>query len=372
MKVLNFLEKLRSRDIQVWAEGDRLRCNAPAGVLTPELQHELRQRKDEILRFLRSAEALAQQQRAIVPLQPRGTGAPVFAVAGHNGDVFCFRAIAHHLGADQPFYGLQPPGLDGNREPLRSVEDLAAYFAAQIRTVRPDGPYIIAGYCAGGTIAFELARQLVRDGATVRVLALFGSPFPTSYRRLPQLRRICDQAVERVFRHSRALLSLSALELRAYIGERLRNFRADHAVNHPAAPDPVMVWRAKVGNATLAAIRHYAPGPFSGRLALFWPCQRCGGNALAQWPSVAQRTETYFGPDGCDGATMLREPYAATFAGLFRQCVGKPAQNNGTIVPPQPSPVTSPQLANNQINLAKLFKLQTNGEGHAEQPSRAI
>jgi thioesterase domain-containing protein len=372
MKALDFLEVLRGRDIQVWADGDRLRCNAPAGALTSELRDELRQRKNEILRFLRSAEALAQQQRAIVPLQPRGTGAPVFAVAGHNGDVFCFRAIARHLGADQPFFGLQPPGLDGNHEPLARVEDLAAYFAAQIRTVRPDGPYIIAGYCAGGTIAFELARQLLRDGAAVRVLALFGSPFPTSYRLLPQLRRICNQAVERVIRHTRVLLSLSAVELRAYIAERLRNFRAEHAVKHPAAPDPVMVWRARVGHATLAAIRRYVPGSFSGRLALFWPCQQCGGNALAQWPSVAERTEKYFGPDGCDGATMLREPYAATFAGLFRQCVGKPAQNNGTILPPQPAWAASPRLANNQTNLVKTLESQMNGEGRTVQPSQAI
>src|SRR5258706_3167650 len=226
MKALDFLEKLRSRDIQVWAEGNRLRCNAPAGVLTPELRHELRQRKDEILRFLHSAEALAQQQRAIVPLQPRGTGAPVFAVAGHNGDVFCFRAIARHLGADQPFFGLQPPGLDGNPEPLARVKDLAAYFAAQIRKVRPDGPYVIAGYCAGGTIAFELARQLLRDGAAVGVLALFGRPVPTSYRLLPRLRALLFQTAGRVTRHTRALLSLSGAELRAYITERLRNFKA--------------------------------------------------------------------------------------------------------------------------------------------------
>ncbi len=150
MKALDFLEKLRSRDIKVWAEGDRLRCNAPAGVLTPELRNELRQRKDEILRFLHSAEALAQQQRAIVPLQPRGTGAPVFAVAGHNGDVFCFRAIAHHLGADQPFFGLQPPGLDGNREPRARVEDLAAYFAALVSPPAPIAPDLQPGGGACG------------------------------------------------------------------------------------------------------------------------------------------------------------------------------------------------------------------------------
>jgi len=276
------------------------------------------------------------------------------------------------LGADQPFFGLQPPGLDGNREPLARVEDLAAYFAAQIRKVRPDGPYVIAGYCAGGTIAFELARQLLRDGAAVGVLALFGSPFPTSYRLFPRLRQICSLAVERVGRHTRALASMSAVELRAYIAERLRNFRAERAATRSAAPDPVMVWRARVGRATLAAIRRYVPGSFSGRLALFWPHQQCGGNALVQWPSVAQRTEKYFGPDGCDGATMLREPYAATFAGLFRRCVGKPAPNNGAIVPPQLDPAGSPRMADNEMDLAKTFESQMNGEGNTVQPSRAI
>jgi thioesterase domain-containing protein len=372
MKALDFLEKLRGSDIQVWAEGDRLRCNAPAGALTAELRNELQLRKNEILKFLRSAEALAQQQRAIVPLQPRGTGVPVFAVAGHNGDVFCFRAIAHHLGADQPFFGLQPPGLDGNHEPLTRVEDLAAFFAAQIRKVRPDGPYIIAGYCAGGTIAFELARQLIRDGAPVRALALFGSPFPTSYRRLPQLRLLCSQVIGQVVRHTRAFFSLSTVELRAYIAERLRNIKTERAARHTAAADPVMEWRAKVGNATLAAIRRYVPGSYAGRLALFWPCQQCTGNALTQWPSLAQRTEKYFGPDGCDGATMLREPYAATFAGLFRQCAGKPTPNNGAMDLPQLDSRRFPRLEDNKMSLTKTFKPQMNGEGKAVEPSRAI
>ena len=86
MRAPAFLAELRSRDIQVWAEGDRLRCNSPADVLTHGLRDQLQQHKDDILEFLRSAEALARQQRAIVPLQPRGRGTPVFAVAGHNGE----------------------------------------------------------------------------------------------------------------------------------------------------------------------------------------------------------------------------------------------------------------------------------------------
>ena len=76
--------------------------------------------------------------------------------------------------------------------------ELAAYFAAAIRAFQPEGPYVIAGFCAGGTIAFELARQLLRDGARVSGLALFGAPYSPSYRRLPQLRKRLEARSERL------------------------------------------------------------------------------------------------------------------------------------------------------------------------------
>jgi len=316
-----FLAELRSRDIEVWADGDRLRCNAPAGVLTPELRDQLQQRKYDILEFLRSAGTLARQQRAIVPLQPGGKRTPIFAVAGHNGDVFCYRAFVQHLGDDQPLYGLQPPGLDGQREPLARVEDLAAYFAAQIRAFRPDGPYIIAGFCAGGMIAFELARQLLEHRTAISFLALFGAPYPTRYRRWPLLQERFGQQMERVVGHSRALISLSSGERRLYLAERLAARKARRAAELRTAPDPVLVLRAKVEQATLVAARRYTPGHFSGRVCLFIPCKDWvrSRNIPLRWRSVTQ-TEEYFGPEGCNGENMLREPYAATFAELFRQC----------------------------------------------------
>src|SRR6267378_8584276 len=82
MKTPAFLATLGEHDIRVWADGERLRCNAPAGALTDALRGELQRRKDEILQFLRSAGYLVRQQRAIVPLQPRGTHPPVFAFGG--------------------------------------------------------------------------------------------------------------------------------------------------------------------------------------------------------------------------------------------------------------------------------------------------
>ncbi len=323
MSVPSLLTELRARDIQLWADGDRLRCNAPAHVLTPELRGQLQRHKSDILEFLRSAAALTQQQRAIVPLQPRGNDIPIFAVAGHNGDVFCYRALAKYLGDDQPFYGLQPPGLDGHSEPLARIEDLAAYFAAQIRAFRSDGPCIIAGFCAGGSIAFELARQLLQEHAAIRLLALFGAPFPTLYRPWPQLRLRLGYQVERVVRHIRALGSLSSGERRLYVAERLRNRKAQRAAERPDTTDPVLVLRARVERATIAAARRYTPGHFAGRVSLFLPCKewsRSGAEPL-RWRSVAQHAEEYSGPDGCNTDNMLRDPYAPGFAGLLRLCL---------------------------------------------------
>jgi thioesterase domain-containing protein len=318
--VPGFLAELRSRDVQVWAEGDRLRCTAPVGVLTRELRQQLQERKNEILAFLRSAEALAQQQPAIVPLQPRGTRTPVFAVAGHNGDVFCYRALAQHLGEDQPFFGLQPPGLDGKSEPLARVEDLAAYFADQIRAFQPHGPYILAGFCAGGTVAFELAQQLQRGGAGIRFVALFACPYSPWYRFPPQLRRRLAQQMERFSGHARALASLSLRELREYVTQKLRARKARREAAQAVAGDPVLIRRAKVERVTLAAVRRYTPRHFAGRLALFSPTHQWVRSFTPRWGAVAQGTEEYLGPDGCTGDTMLLEPHVAGVADLFRRC----------------------------------------------------
>ena len=176
MTAAHLLAELRRLDVHVALDGTRLRLNAPVGVLTDEHKRDLAERKPEIIAFLLEAQQLAAQQRAIVPLEAAGTLTPIFAVAGHNGDVFTYRALAQALGANQPFFGLQPPGLEEGSDPLTRVEDIARYFAEQIRAFRPVGPMSIAGYCAGGSIAFELARQLAESDARITNLILIGAP----------------------------------------------------------------------------------------------------------------------------------------------------------------------------------------------------
>ncbi|MGI2908929.1 condensation domain-containing protein, partial [Tolypothrix sp. VBCCA 56010] len=57
MKIIieEFLSYLCSLDIKLWADGDRLRCSAPEGTLTPSLRVQLQERKAEILAFLQKA-----------------------------------------------------------------------------------------------------------------------------------------------------------------------------------------------------------------------------------------------------------------------------------------------------------------------------
>ena len=323
MSLQPFLADLSSREVRLWADGDRLRCKAPPGVLTPTLRGELMERKSEILEFLRTADAVARQARAIVPLQPRGKRTPVFGVPGHYGDVFGYRALALRLGEDQPFFGLEPPGLDGESEPLARVEDLAAYFAAQIRAIRPEGPYIVVGHCAGGAIAFELAQQLRQRGASIRLLVLFACPYPTYYRVAPQLKQAVVQQMQRIGRHVRALTRLSFPQVRQYIEGKLRRYREQRDAGNAALADPVLVRRAAVSRATVAAIRRYTPVAYAGPVSLILPNRawlRSGADPL-RWRSVAPQAEHCFGPDGCDPDLLLMEPDAGPIADLFRQCV---------------------------------------------------
>jgi thioesterase domain-containing protein len=321
VSVAVFLAELRRRGIEIGAEGGQLRCSAPAGVMSLELREQIRQHKAAILEFLEAARALAGQQRAIVPLQTRGTRDPVFAVGGHNGDVFCYRALAAHLGEDQPFFGLQAPGVDGDSEPLARVEDLSAYFAAQIRAFRPEGPLVIAGYCTGGTIALELARQLLEGGAAVRGVALIAGPHPSWYRFLPQLRHRVTSKVRSACGHARALASLAHAERGEYLRDVRRRRQGERNAHGASAGDPEVIRRARVEAVTLGAVRRFRPRPFEGRVCQFLPSREwSSGDALLarRWRGLARDIEEYCGPDGGRGDRILLEPYVRALAEQFR------------------------------------------------------
>ncbi|MGB3189383.1 MAG: amino acid adenylation domain-containing protein, partial [Limnoraphis sp.] len=52
MKFTAFLTELATKDIKLWVENGRLLCDAPEGVLTPDLRTQLAELKEEIINFL--------------------------------------------------------------------------------------------------------------------------------------------------------------------------------------------------------------------------------------------------------------------------------------------------------------------------------
>ncbi|MBT3234195.1 MAG: AMP-binding protein, partial [Calditrichaeota bacterium] len=63
-----FLSMLQNRDIKVWAEGEDLRCNAPKGVITPEIREQLVKHKAEILTYLHKENGTSRFRHE--PIQP--------------------------------------------------------------------------------------------------------------------------------------------------------------------------------------------------------------------------------------------------------------------------------------------------------------
>lgn len=108
----------------------------------------------------------------IVPLAPEGSSTPLFCVHAGSGSAWFYLGLARLLGADRPVYGIEAPGFDGDREPVRSVTELATEYARTLRVFRPDGDFLLLGWSLGGMIAFDLAQRLTTVGARVRRLVM--------------------------------------------------------------------------------------------------------------------------------------------------------------------------------------------------------
>jgi acyl-CoA synthetase (AMP-forming)/AMP-acid ligase II/thioesterase domain-containing protein len=113
----------------------------------------------------------------ILLLQKHGSRVPFFCFSNSRINPYQFRHLSRELGPDQPFFVVCPPPAAQDRRLLRAQE-IARQSAASIRALRTHGPYLIGGYCYGGVLAFETARQLVEDGEDVALLALFDTPTP--------------------------------------------------------------------------------------------------------------------------------------------------------------------------------------------------
>ncbi len=126
----------------------------------------------------KGAGAPASAVSPLVPLQRGGSRPPFFCVHPIGGEVLVYRQLARRLGPEQPFYGLQAPGLAAGAGPrAERIEEMAARYVAAVREAYPSGPYLLGGWSFGCLVAYEMARQLTDSGADVALVALFdGAP----------------------------------------------------------------------------------------------------------------------------------------------------------------------------------------------------
>jgi amino acid adenylation domain-containing protein len=123
----------------------------------------------------------------LVQIQKGNRQPPFFCVHPAGGNVLCYASLAHHLGTEQTFYGLQARGLDRTQAPHTDIAEMATYYINALKQAQPHGPYFLGGWSIGGIVAFEMTQQLLSEGEPVALLALIDTVAPTHYDGLEQL-----------------------------------------------------------------------------------------------------------------------------------------------------------------------------------------
>jgi oxalate---CoA ligase len=168
--------------------------------------------------FRSLSEGGSEQPKTIIQLHD-GSAAPVFFFHADlvGGGVYA-RRIAPLLGTEHPFYLVTPHGAHGQPLP-DTIEEMAAERLEDIRRARPQGPYIIAGFCSGGLVAMEVAHRLMAAGETVEAVLIIE---PISFNARPTLRLVArllrlsgDARPNVLLRRRRAIHRIWALLMKA-------------------------------------------------------------------------------------------------------------------------------------------------------------
>ncbi|MGW7192452.1 non-ribosomal peptide synthetase, partial [Streptomyces sp. NPDC054838] len=108
----------------------------------------------------------------LLPLNPRGSRAPLFCIHPGTGVGWPYAGLTRHLGPDQPLYAIQARALSELGHSPESVEEMVEDYLPLIREVQPHGPYRFLGWSFGGTVAHALAVRLAELGERTDLLAM--------------------------------------------------------------------------------------------------------------------------------------------------------------------------------------------------------
>lgn len=230
--------------------------------------------KQDLLRALiknreqQTAGATTDAPSNIVQFKSGAPGGPaLFFFPATDGGASYFRHLAPHLPASVSLYGCQAPGFDEEREPLGSVEELAAYNLRHIRAIQPHGPYYIGGFCMGGLPSYELACMLQAEGEEVALLLNVMPVFLRPWACLPGTDALQLRAIEdHLFIFERLIgihVVLPMDQIRALAEEEryafVTAFMRDAGYLKSPAEEHLFMHRMKMYEAGLRAMLGYRP-----------------------------------------------------------------------------------------------------------------
>ena len=279
---------------------------------------------------------------SLVAVQSAGTLRPFFFVPGGGGNVFYLYPLAHHLGLERPFYGLQARGLDGLSAPHASIEEMASSYLEEIVKVQPEGPYFLGGHSSGSWVAFEMARQLRNRGQQVAMVAVIDTPAPIPETKtteadedealyLTKIARLIERWANKDLEISyEALQPLTNDAQMAYLEERLKT---TDILPPQAGRDQVhglmQVFKASTRNCT----RYLPQGIYTGNVALLRATEihiedtgiqinLIANDATWGWSQLAGASVDVRIVSG-DHVTMMAEPHVWDLASQLAACIGK-------------------------------------------------
>ena len=269
----------------------------------------------------------------LVPIQPNGSNPPFFCVHGGAGSTLFLQRLASHLGPDQPFYAIEPEGMDGKRFQRTTVEAMAAHYLSEIRKVQPHGPHYFGGYCFGGLVAFEMARILTQAGEPPALVALFSAAL--RFNNLVPQQSAVDPASKRKTMGTRIARAAASpirttrnvtLGLYWRVVPVCRNYvrRFVLALGHRLPPSMrTMYVMETLGDAE----RVYKPRPYAGKLILFHGQEALEFGPNLGWDGLAESFEHCLIGDGNldSRRDIMNEPLVGTLAAHLALYIGEAA-----------------------------------------------
>ncbi|GIF96875.1 thioesterase domain-containing protein [Catellatospora citrea] len=130
----------------------------------------------ELTTVLRSR-AHGRPETSLVEIATAGHGLPLYFLHAASGEVMFLRWIRPDT-LSRTVFGIRAAGFDLSVAPARTVEEMAERYVREILARSPDQPVMLAGFSAGGVIAYDMARRLTARGVPVPYLGLIDPPVP--------------------------------------------------------------------------------------------------------------------------------------------------------------------------------------------------